>query len=61
MPAMGQVWYVIQQGNYPFSGDLKNAYLHIPIVKHHHHFFMVYLAMQTFYIGRFCHSACCSH
>ena len=29
--------------------DLKDGYLHIPIVKHHHHFFIVSLATQKPY------------
>ena len=38
MPTIRQVWLLIQHGNYTFSIDLKDGYLHIPIVKHHHHF-----------------------
>ena len=29
---------LIQHGDYAFSIDLQDAYLHVPIVKHHHHF-----------------------
>ena len=29
------IWQIIPQGNYAFSIDLKDAYLHIPIGKHH--------------------------
>ena len=34
MSAMRQVWQLIQQGDYAFSIDLKDAYLYIPIAKH---------------------------
>ena len=37
MPTIRQVWLLIQQGDYAFPIDLKNAYLHVPIVKHHFH------------------------
>ena len=32
MPIIRQVWQLIQQGDYACSIDLKDAYLHIPIV-----------------------------
>ena len=35
MPTMRQVCQLIQQGIYAFSIDFNDAYLHIPIVKHH--------------------------
>ena len=39
MPTIRQVWHLIEQSNYAFfSVDLKDAFLHIPIVKNHHHF-----------------------
>ena len=38
MPTIRHVWQFIQHGDYTFSIDLQDAYLHIPIVKHHHHF-----------------------
>ena len=38
MPTLKHVWKLIQCGDYAFSIDLQNAYLHIPIVHHHHHF-----------------------
>ena len=38
MPTIRHVWLLIQHGDYAFSIDLQVAYLHIPIVKHHHHF-----------------------
>ena len=39
MPTIRHVWQPIQCGEYSFLIDLKDAYLHIPIVKHHHHFY----------------------
>ena len=38
MPTLRHVWQLIQHGDYAFSIDLQDAYLHIPVVKHHHHF-----------------------
>ena len=38
MPTLKHVWQLIQHGDYAFSIDLQDAYLHVPIVKHHHHF-----------------------
>ena len=38
MPTLKHVWQLFQHGDYAFSIDLQDAYLHIPIVKHHHHF-----------------------
>ena len=38
MPTITHVWQFIQHGDYAFSIDLQDAYLHIPIVKHHCHF-----------------------
>ena len=38
MPTAKHVWHLIQHGDYAFSIDLQDAYLHIPIVKHHRHF-----------------------
>ena len=32
------VWQLIQQGDFDFSIDLQDVYLHVPIVKHHCHF-----------------------
>ena len=31
MPTIKQIWQCMQQGDYAFSVDLKDAYLHIPI------------------------------
>ena len=38
MPTLKHVWQLIQQGDFAFSIDLQDTYLHVPIVKHHHHF-----------------------
>ena len=38
MPTIRHVQQLIQDCGYAFSIDLQDAYLHIPIVKHHHHF-----------------------
>ena len=38
MPTIKHVHQLIPHGDYAFSIDLQDAYLHIPIVKHHHHF-----------------------
>ena len=37
MPTI-HVQQLIQHGDYTFSIDIWDSYLHIPIVKHHHHF-----------------------
>ena len=44
MPPLKNVWQLIQQGDFAFSIDLQDAYLHVPIVKHHHHFLHFFLA-----------------
>ena len=36
MPTLKHARQLIQPGDYAFSIDLPDAYLHIPIVKHHH-------------------------
>ena len=36
MPTIRHVWHLILCGDYAFSIGLQDAYLHIPIVKHHH-------------------------
>ena len=38
MPTLRDLWQLITHGDYAFSIDLQDVYLHIPIVKHHHHF-----------------------
>ena len=38
MPTLRHIWQLIQHGDYAFSIDLQDAYLHIPIVKYHYHF-----------------------
>ena len=53
MPTIRQVWLLLQQGDYAFSIDVKDSYLHIPIVKYHCHFFFVCLATQTISVEGF--------
>ena len=38
MPTVRHIWQLIQCGDYAFLVDIKDAYLHIPIIKHHHWF-----------------------
>ena len=38
MPTLKHVWQLLQLVDYAFSIDLQDAYLNIPIVKHHHYF-----------------------
>ena len=38
MPTLKHVGQLIQQGDFAFSIDLQDAYLHVPIAKHHCHF-----------------------
>ena len=38
MPTIRHVWQLYQHGDYAFSIDLQDAFIHIHIVKHHHHF-----------------------
>ena len=38
MPTLKHVWQLIQHGDCAFYIDLQDAYLHAPIVKHHHCF-----------------------
>ena len=38
MPTLKNVRQLIQQGDFAFSFDLQDAYLHVPIVQHHHCF-----------------------
>ena len=38
MPTLKNVWQLIQHGDFAFSIDLQDGYLHIPIFKHHHCF-----------------------
>ena len=38
MPTLKTIRQLIQHGDFAFSIDLPDAYLHIPIVKHHHCF-----------------------
>ena len=48
MPTIRHVYQLIQYGDYVFSIDLQDSYLHIPIVKHHHHF-LLYVWYNTPY------------
>ena len=54
MPTVRQVWQLIQPGDYAFSFNLKDAYLHIAIVKHCHHFYVLFGKIK-FISRRFCH------
>ena len=45
MPTRRHIWQLIQCGDYAFSIDLQDAYLHIPIVKHHCHFLHLFGTM----------------
>ena len=54
MPTIREVQILIQQGDYAISIDLKDAYLHIPIVKHPYHFYHL-LGNTKLFSGRFCH------
>ena len=42
MSIIVQVLQLIHQGDYAFSIDLKDAYLHIPILKHHTTFYSLF-------------------
>ena len=55
MPIMRHAWQFIQHGDYAFCIDLKDTYLHIPIVKHHHHhhFFIICLEKYTISVESF--------
>ena len=52
MPAIPHVQQLIQHGDYAFSIDHQDAYLHIPIVKHSL-FFMICLAQYTISVDGF--------
>ena len=52
MPTLKNVWHLIQQGDFAFSIDLQDAYLHILIVKHHHHFYILF-GIMCLISGRF--------
>ena len=56
-PTIRQVWTHIQHRDHAFSIDIKDAYLHIPIVKHyyhHHHHFYSLFGNTNLISGRFC-------
>ena len=40
MPTLKNLWQLFQKGDFAFSIDLQDAYLHVPIVKHHCHFYV---------------------
>ena len=46
-------YVLIQHHDYAFFIDLKDAYLHIPIVKHYHCFFMISLEKVCISVKRF--------
>ena len=52
MPTIRHVWKLIQHGDYAFSIDLQDAYLHIPIVQHHHCLYNLF-GMLCHISGRF--------
>ena len=54
MPTMRQVQQLIQKGDYAFSVDFKDACLHIPIIKYHCHFYVLFGKINLI-SGRFCH------
>ena len=52
MPTLKHIWQLIQQGDFAFSIDLQDAYLHVPIVKHHHCSYILFGVMSLI-SGRF--------
>ena len=52
MPTLKHVWQLIQHGDYAFSIDLQDAYLHVPIVKHHL-CFLHFVGVMCLISGRF--------
>ena len=57
MPIVKQVWQFIQQGYCAFPIDLREAYVHIPIFKHHHCYFRLCLPTQTLSVEGFAYWA----
>ena len=56
MPTISHVWKLIQCGDYAFSIDLRDAYLLIPIVKHHCNFLQFvgrihYISRKFYFFG----------
>ena len=55
LTAIKQVWKLIQQDDYAFSVDLRDAYIDIPIFKHHCHFLHFVnrklLSIRFFHLG----------
>ena len=48
VPTTRQIWQFVQQGDYAFSIDLKDAYFYILVVKHYCHSFLSILVILTF-------------
>ena len=48
MPTLKNVWQLIQQGDFAFSIDLRDAYLHVPIVKHHCHLEVSWYSLEQY-------------
>ena len=53
MCTITHVWQLIQHGDYAFSIDLQDTYLHSPIDKHYHKFFTFYLAQYAISVESF--------
>ena len=53
MPTIRNIWQLIQHGDYAFSIDPKEAYLHIPIIKHHCHIFYDFFGAGHHISGKF--------
>ena len=53
MPTIRHVQQLIQQGDYAFSNDLQDANLHILIVKHNCHFFLICLVQCAISVESF--------
>ena len=48
MPTIRQVWQLNQHGSYNSSIDLKDAYLHTSIIKHHCHFYILFSNIKPY-------------
>ena len=53
MPSITHIWQLNQHGDYAFFIDIQDAYLHIPIVKHHECLFTICLAQYAISIECF--------
>ena len=51
MATLKHVWQLIQHDDYAFSTDLQDAYLNVPIVKHHRHFLHSFLCSLLVRLG----------